>query len=103
MTIDEAARLRLFEAARHSWGEDQASTLMAGLAPPSIDWSQLATKADLTDLEARMDLKIDARISALETRMLERITAQTRAIMLSMVASNATLVGLVFAAVRLGS
>lgn len=104
---------------------------MSGLAPVGFDWTQLATKSDLFELEQRLDSKFEARLRAevgslrgsfegelgslrgdmgslrgelglLEARMLDRMAAQTRAIMLGMVASNATLVGLVFGALRLG-
>jgi hypothetical protein len=106
LTIDEAARLRLYDSARQSWGEDSASTLMAGLAPPTVDWSELATKSDLKDLERRFDEKLDLKLNALESRLesrfLERMEAQTRTMVLSVVASNATFAGLIFAAVRLG-
>ena len=111
MAVDETSRLRLFDAARRTLGEDEAETLMSGLAPSGIDWTHAATKSDLRELEERLEHRLErtfraeltAEVGSLEARMLDRIASQTRALMLGMVASQTTLAGLVLAAVRLGA
>lgn len=74
---------------------------MMDLLPP-VGWGEIATKTDLVVLEGRLrgeiaELRGDLRgeIGGLRADLL-------RTLFLGMVASNATLVGLVFAAVRLG-
>jgi hypothetical protein len=64
-------------------GDDEATTLMAALGPGS--WDELATRADLALTRAELR---------------EEMAAQTRTIVLAMIASNATLVALAFAAAR---
>jgi hypothetical protein len=94
MTIDDAARLRLYESARRTLGPEEADTLMASL-PPS-HWDRLATKDDLAHLATKMEL------ADLRAEMADRFEKQTRTFVVSLVASQATLVGMVLAAVRLG-
>ena len=84
MTIDDAARLHLYERARSTWGAEAADTLMNAI-PSTTD--HLATREDLANLRAEMH---------------RSISSSTRTIVFAMIASNATLVGLVLAAVRLG-
>jgi hypothetical protein len=88
MTTDEAARLHLYDQARSAFGDAAATTLMSVL-PRELD--HLATKDDLRVVEANLRGEIRAANSEL-----------LRTLFFAMVASNATLVGLVFAAVRLG-
>ena len=57
MTTDEAARLHLFDRARNALGDDAARTLMTALP---WDVADLATKQDLTVLEARLTARIDS-------------------------------------------
>ncbi len=95
MTTNEAARLRLFEQARDTWGDEAASTLMDALPR---DPDRFATKEDLTVLNADLRGEMDRRFAE-QTR---QIAAQTRQLVFTIVASNATLAGLVLAAVRLG-
>jgi len=88
MAIDEAARLRLYEHVRAAFDEDAADTLMNALPR---DPDRFATKDDLAVLDASLRAELRAAIRDLQ-----------RSLFFGMVASNATLVGLVFAAVRLG-
>ena len=88
MAIDEAARLRLYEHVRAAFDEDAADTLMNALPR---DPDRFATKDDLAVLDASLRAEFRAAISDLQ-----------RSLFFGMIASNATLVGLVFAAVRLG-
>jgi hypothetical protein len=88
MATDEAARLHLYEQARSAFDEAAANTLMNALP---LDQDRFATKDDLAVLEANLRSEIKAANSEL-----------MRTLFFGMIASNATLVGLVFAAVRLG-
>ena len=69
MSIDEASRHALHEAAAHNrWTPEVAVTLME-LLPPS-GWGDVVRRSDLNALEARMDLRfriVDARFEAMET------------------------------------
>lgn len=123
MTIDDAARLRLYDQARTNWGSDAADTLMS-LMPTDPD--SFATRDDMamlrSDLRGEMselrgelrgemsqlrnemsELRGEIRGEMTELRREMAVTsAETiRTIVFAMLATNATLVGLVFAAVRL--
>jgi hypothetical protein len=52
MAVSDARRLKLFEQARAQWGEETAEVLMEVVVPAGQD---MATKADIDRLEARMD------------------------------------------------
>jgi hypothetical protein len=115
MSVDERGRLQLAEAARRALGDEAGITLME-LLPP-VGWADVATKQDLTHLEAVMGARfdaVDARFGAVDARSgsvesrLERlegkvddvareIRAQTWKLMTLMVA----VVGVVVAAIRL--
>ena len=87
MTTDEAARLHLYELARSALDEPAAETLMNALLR---DPERFATKDDLALVEANLRAELRAGISDLQ-----------RTLFFGMLASNATLVGLAFAAARL--
>ncbi len=88
MAIDERSRHELFKKLEDVLGEKEATTLMAHLPP--VGWADVATKHDLSLLEARFD----ARLHALESRLL-------RTILITNSASVLTVGGLAFAAARL--
>ena len=52
MTVSDARRLQVYEQAREHWGEGPAEALMELVVPAGQD---MATKADIERLEARMD------------------------------------------------
>jgi len=52
MVVSDARRLKLYEQARAHWGEETAEVLMEVVVPAGQD---MATKADIDRLEARMD------------------------------------------------
>ncbi len=52
MAVSDARRLQLYEQAREHWGEGPAEALMELVVPAGQD---MATKADIERLEARMD------------------------------------------------
>lgn len=88
MPVDERARHELHTRLEQILGSDEATTLMSYLPP--VGWADVATKRDLELLETRLRGDV-----ALE------ISRQTRLIVLSILASNATLAGLAFAAAHL--
>jgi hypothetical protein len=57
MSVDEARRLLLHDAARDAWGAEAALVLMEMLPPTG--WADVATKQDLERLAERLDLRID--------------------------------------------
>ena len=66
MTIDERKRHDLYQRFEDVLGHEHADTLME-LLPP-VGWADVATKADLTALEAG----VDARFGSLESRVYAR-------------------------------
>lgn len=113
MTTDEATRLHLYEQARATWGADAADALMHALPR---DPDRAATKDDLAVFgsELRTEMaELRGELAELRGEMrgeMQGMRGEMRGmrgeivhrLFLGMVASNATLVGLVFAAVRLG-
>jgi hypothetical protein len=73
MSVDEARRLLLHDAARQAWGAEAALVLMEMLPPTG--WADVATKHDLDQLEARLELRMDARFATVERRF-EAVDAQ---------------------------
>lgn len=102
MASDESSRLHLYEQARSAFDEAAADTLMSVF---DRDPDRFATKDD-TALVRTDIARLDSRIDVLEANLRGEIKAANadllRTLFFAMVASNATLVGLVFAAVRLG-
>ena len=66
MSVTEAHRLALLEAASHHWGRDVAATLI-DLLPPS-GWGDVATRQHLDALEARIERDLDHRFLAVDHR-----------------------------------
>jgi hypothetical protein len=52
MAVSDARRLQVYEQAREHWGEGPAEALMELVVPAGQD---MATKADIERLEARID------------------------------------------------
>ena len=57
MTIDYRNRDQLYRSAVEVLGREEADTLMASLPP--MDWSEMATKSDLRELELRLTSHFD--------------------------------------------
>lgn len=77
MTLNEATRHQLHEAARAAFGDDAAVTLMEMLPP--VGWADVATKRDLDHLEERIDTRfeqMDTRLFNFEERMDLRMDAK---------------------------
>ncbi len=92
MAVDEYARHELFKRLEDVLGGKEASTLMAHLPP--VGWADVATKSDLDHLGDVLDARFDAKLNALESRLL-------RTILLTNSAAVITVGGLAFAAARL--
>ena len=57
MTVDYRNRDQLYRSAVEVLGREEADTLMASLPP--VDWSEIATKSDLRELELRLSSHMD--------------------------------------------
>ncbi len=91
MAISEDSRHQLHTRLEQVLGREEATVLMEHLPP--VGGADVATTRDLEQLEIRLELRFDSRLD-------RRLAEQTRAIMFSMVASQAAFAGLVLAAVR---
>lgn len=80
----EEERYDLHKGLRGVLGPERAATLMAHLPP--VGWADVATKSDLTNLGNELRVELHREI---------------RNVIFAMVASNATLASLAFAAARL--
>ena len=74
MAIDEESRHRLYGRLEAVLGQHEATTLMEMVRPQG--WSDLATKADLELLEARLGVSISKQIN-------QALTTQTRTLIVS--------------------
>src|SRR5438876_2940322 len=104
MGVDERARHDLFVSLEQILGPDEAATLTENLPPAG--WADVATKRDLDLLAGtvRKDMEVlESKILAtIRGEVNGQLQAQTRALMLAMMASVVCVAGLVFAAARLG-
>ena len=109
MVISEQLRRRLHETLVDQLGADMADALMEHL-PPS-GWADVARQSDLDHLgttlrlemqamEARLNGRLEsglsslnARVSGLEARLVDKMNTQLRTIMLGMVAMVIAVVG----------
>lgn len=100
MNASASDRHRLHRRLDELLGPEDAATLMEHL-PPN-EWNQLATKADISEL--RQELRdFEGRITEhVDLRARASVGDSTRVLFFSMLASQATLVGMVLGAVKLG-
>lgn len=100
MNASASDRHRLHRRLDELLGPEDAATLMEHL-PPN-EWNQLATKADISEL--RQELRdFEGRITEhVDLRVRASVGDSTRVLFFSMLASQATLVGMVLGAVKLG-
>ena len=99
MVVDERSRYALFAKLGEVLGEDEASTLMSHLPP--VGWADVATKRDLDHLGEQLRGELRAEMHQLHGEVHVAMGRQTRVLLFGMLASNATLVSLAFAAARL--
>jgi hypothetical protein len=76
MSIDEARRLLLHDAARNAWGAEAALVLMEMLPPTG--WADVATCQELAHLEARIGHRLD-RLEARVDHQIEALRLEFRA------------------------
>ena len=106
MVVDERSRYALFAKLGEVLGEEEASTLMSHLPP--VGWADVATKRDLDHLGDQLRAEMHQLRGDLRSEMHQlhgevhvMMGRQTRLLRFGMLASNATLVSLTFAAARL--
>ena len=103
MAVDERARHELFLRVERELGPEAAETLME-LLPP-VGWSDVATKADLRQLEERLNLRFDALGQGLRAEFRQAMLDQTHTLFRNLVMLCSSLVfavaGLAFAAAKL--
>ena len=58
MAVTEESRYRLVKQLEETLGAEHSNTLMEHLPP--VGWADVATKADLQQLEVRMDLRFES-------------------------------------------
>lgn len=68
---------------------------------PPTGWADVATKRDLDVLGQSLRLEFQTEMANLKSEILMSMIAQTRAMLLTTVASSATVAALAFAAARL--
>ena len=96
MFVSEFQRHEVFKWLEEQMGPERAAMMM-DLLPP-VGWGDIVTRTDLrTEVGA-----VRADIGALRAEMHAASSEMLLKLFFGMVASNATLVGLVLAAVRLG-
>ena len=100
MTVDERARLELYQRLEQILGEEATGTLMGYL--PAVASADLATKADLDRLESRIDEKLTSLKHELSADFHRELTAQTRTMIFSVLGALVGLSGLAVALSRAG-
>ncbi len=113
MSVTEYERHQIFQWYEEAMGSERA-TIMMNLVPP-VGWGEVATRTELVALGSglrgemaalRSDLRgemaeLRGEMAELKGEMKVGNAELLRTLFFAMVASNCTLVGLVFAAVRL--
>jgi hypothetical protein len=65
---DERSRMEVAQVSADKFGPAVTAALMEGIPP--YGWHEIATEHDLAALEGRIDLKLDARFHAAESRII---------------------------------
>lgn len=100
MSVSEYQRHQVFQWFEEAMGPEKAAIMM-DLLPP-VGWGDIATKADLGVLRAELRGEmagLRADMAGLRTEIADSRAQTIRTVVLSMLVGNATLVGLVLAAV----
>jgi hypothetical protein len=79
MAVTEESRYRLFKQLEETLGAEHSNTLMEHLPP--VGWADVATKADLEQLELRMNLRFDAALASGLHRQFVQIIASVAAML----------------------
>jgi hypothetical protein len=96
VSVSESQRHQLFQWFEEAMGQERAAVMM-DLLPP-VGWGDLATSADVRGL----GIELRAEMVRFEGRIEHTLARMQRNLYLSLLASNATVAGLVLAAVQLG-
>jgi hypothetical protein len=78
MAIDEESKHRLYGRLEEVLGHHEATTFMEMVRPQG--WTDVATKADLEQLELRLEARLEARIVR---EINQALTTQTRTLIVS--------------------
>jgi hypothetical protein len=103
VSITEYERHQIFKWYEEKMGPERASVMMQ-LLPP-VGWHDVATKADLQALRAELRgeiAELRGEIAELRGEIQSTAARTLRAMVVTMVAGHATLVGLVLSAQQLG-
>lgn len=102
MAIDEETRHRMYQRLEEVLGMETATALMDHLPP--VGWADVATKRDLDVLRRELALKFEAfdyKFEAMDHKFEAAIHREARTTIVTMMAGNTALAGLILAAVRL--
>jgi hypothetical protein len=99
MVVDERARHRLYQKLEQVLGSEEATVLMEHLPP--MGWGEVATKADLGQLEQRMSLRLEALEHKLTARFESALRQQTRTFMIFIASFGVSLAGAVIGGAKL--
>ncbi len=98
-SVTEYERHQIFQWYEEAMGSERAAIMM-NLVPP-VGWGEVATRTDLAALGSGLRGEMAVLRSELRGEVKAGNAELLRTLFFAMVASNATLVGLVFAAVKL--
>ena len=79
MAVTEESRDRLVKQLEETLGAEHSNTLMGHLPP--VGWADVATKADLEQLELRMNMRFDAALASGLHRQFVQIIASVAAML----------------------
>ncbi len=90
--MTEPQRLALHKAARATLGDEEGDTLMA-LTPPSN--TDMATRQDLARVEERLEARISSLEERLEARVVQAVSDTSAALLKQMHASELRTMGVI--------
>ena len=99
MVIDERNRHELYQRLGQTIGEEATATLMSYLPP--VGWADVATKADLLNLEDRYSNALLAVKHEVLAELHRELNAMTRTVVLSVIGTNVSIAGGALALSRL--
>jgi hypothetical protein len=91
MSVDEARRLLLHDAARTAWGAEAALVLMEMLPPTG--WGDVATRQQLDQKIEALEARFDLRFAALQSDVAAQIADGQRRMMQWTVATMIAMTG----------
>jgi len=100
MSVTEQQRHQLFAWLEETMGADRAETMMS-LLPP-VGWADVATKHDLSQLEARLDLRFETLEHKFDANLQRELLRSTRTFVTWLLASQAAVIGAVAGLIVLG-